>query len=201
MKNLTHTADFLSKSLEELGFVIMSKTSGKGLPLVAFRFATPAEGGKERHYDEFSLAHTLRSRGWVVPAYTMAPHTEQLKMLRVVVREDFSKSRCDMLVHDIKLVCGLLDETDRESVKKQEEYIKRHLTSAGRRNRNSKSHGNNSKAYKVGGSSHADVEYSLILNRMRSTRCKERRARRMPFVKIRCRNEMSHSSKIMTELS
>ncbi|KAI9170934.1 Glutamate decarboxylase [Paramyrothecium foliicola] len=147
MNNLTRTADYLSQSLEGLGFVIMSKTSGKGLPLVAFRFATAAEGGKDdRHYDEFALAHTLRSRGWVVPAYTMAPHTDQLKMLRVVVREDFSRSRCDMLLHDIKLVIGLLEDTDRETVKRQEEYIQTHLTSAGRRNRHPKS--NNSKAYK-----------------------------------------------------
>ena len=57
MCNLTRTADYLSDSLESLGFRIMSKRSGEGLPLVAFRFATAAEGGKDRHYDEFALAH------------------------------------------------------------------------------------------------------------------------------------------------
>lgn len=29
----------------------------------------------------------------VVPAYTMAPHAQTLKLLRVVVREDFSLQR------------------------------------------------------------------------------------------------------------
>ncbi|POR34570.1 Glutamate decarboxylase, partial [Tolypocladium paradoxum] len=133
MSNLTRTADYLTASLEALGFVIMSQRSGRGLPLVAFRFAGPKEGGKEdRHFDEFTLAHHLRSRGWVVPAYTMAPNTNKLKMLRVVVREDFSRSRCDMLIEDIKLCCGMLEETDRETVKRQEEYIKSHVTAGGR---------------------------------------------------------------------
>ncbi|EFY88156.1 hypothetical protein J3458_011745 [Metarhizium acridum] len=133
MSNLTRTADYLSNSLEKLGFIIMSKRSGEGLPLVAFRFPGPNEGGREdRHYDEFALAHQLRSRGWVVPAYTMAPNTNKMKMLRVVVREDFSRSRCDVLINDIKLCLGMLEEMDRETVKRQEEYIRTHLTSSGR---------------------------------------------------------------------
>ena len=78
MTNLTRTADYLSASLAELGFVSMSKTGGDGLPLVAFRL-NPEH---KRHYDEFAIAHQLRERGWVVPAYTMAPHSEKLKMMR-----------------------------------------------------------------------------------------------------------------------
>ncbi|PNY26669.1 Glutamate decarboxylase [Tolypocladium capitatum] len=133
MSNLTRTADYLTASLEALGFVIMSQRAGRGLPLVAFRFPGPDEGGEQdRHFDEFALAHNLRSRGWVVPAYTMAPNTNKLKMLRVVVREDFSRSTCDMLITDIKLCYGLLQETDRETVKRQEEYIKTHVMAGGR---------------------------------------------------------------------
>ncbi|EAQ84052.1 glutamate decarboxylase [Chaetomium globosum CBS 148.51] len=128
MSNLTRTANYLSDSLEALGFVIMSKKSGEGLPLVAFRLP-PQEG---RNYDEFSLGHALRSRGWVVPAYTMAPHTENLKMLRVVVREDFTKNRCDALIADIKLSQQLLEEMDRESIKKQQDFIHKHHTASGK---------------------------------------------------------------------
>ncbi|KAI0136832.1 pyridoxal phosphate-dependent transferase [Xylariales sp. AK1849] len=122
MSNLTRTADYLSESLEALDFIIMSKKSGEGLPLVAFRLS-PDEN---RSYDEFALAHKLRARGWVVPAYTMAPHTDNLKMLRVVVREDFSKNRCDALICDIKLVSSLLEKMDKDSIKKNEEFIREH---------------------------------------------------------------------------
>ena len=128
MSNLTRTANYLSDSLEALGFIIMSKKSGEGLPLVAFRLP-PQE---DRNYDEFSLGHALRSRGWVVPAYTMAPHTENLKMLRVVVREDFTKNRCDALIADVKLSQHLLEEMDRESIKKQQDFIHKHHTASGK---------------------------------------------------------------------
>ncbi|PQE29469.1 glutamate decarboxylase protein [Rutstroemia sp. NJR-2017a WRK4] len=123
MNNLTRTADYLSDSLEQLGFIIMSEKNGKGLPLVAFRI-DPKAG---KHYDEFAIAHQLRQRSWVVPAYTMAPNTENLKMLRVVVREDFSKSRCDSLLADIKLCCGVLDNMDKETIAKTHENIKTHV--------------------------------------------------------------------------
>ena len=44
----------------------MSKKGGDGLPLVAARI-DPERGVM---YDEFAIAHQLRERGWVVPAYT-----------------------------------------------------------------------------------------------------------------------------------
>ena len=132
MTNLTRTADYLSDSLQQLGFIIMSKKAGDGLPLVAFRF----DPKSKKHYDEFALAHQLRGRSWVVPAYTMAPHTEDLKMLRVVVREDFSKSRCDQLLCDIKLCVQVLDEMDKESIKKNQEYIHAHSTHSGKSRHN-----------------------------------------------------------------
>jgi len=132
MSNLTRTADYLSDSLEALGFIIMSKKSGEGLPLVAFRLPP----NEDREYDEFALAHQLRVRGWVVPAYTMAPHTDKLKMLRVVVREDFTKSRCEMLICDIRLSQQLLNDMDKESIRKQQEFIHKHHTASGKAQHN-----------------------------------------------------------------
>ncbi|KAI8960485.1 glutamate decarboxylase [Daldinia sp. FL1419] len=133
MSNLTRTADYLSEALRALGFVIMSKKSGEGLPLVAFRLPDTAV---ERNYDEFALAHKLRARGWVVPAYTMAPHTNNLKMLRVVVREDFTKNRCDSLIADIRYCQQLLDQLDKESIAKQEEFIRKHAMNSGQSKHN-----------------------------------------------------------------
>lgn len=118
MLNLTRIADYLARSLEQLGFIIMSKKSGDGLPLVAFRL-----NPENKHfYDEFAVAHHLRERGWVVPAYTMAPHSEGLKLMRVVVREDFSRSRCDSLVADFKGSLDNLNQLDAQKVKEQQEY-------------------------------------------------------------------------------
>lgn len=120
MLNLTRTADYLSAQLKHLGFIIMSQGGGNGLPLVAFRIDPDAD----HLFDEFTVAHQLRERGWVVPAYTMAPHSEKLKLMRVVVREDFSKNRCDSLVSDIKLALQVLGDMDRQTLEKYQECVK-----------------------------------------------------------------------------
>ncbi|KAI5208394.1 glutamate decarboxylase [Aureobasidium subglaciale] len=128
MFNLTRTADYLAASVEKMGFLLMSQTRGNGLPLVAFRL-NPDDG---HLFDEFAIAHQLRQRGWVVPAYTMAPHSEGLKMMRVVVREDFSRSRCDALIADIKLAMETLGKMDEKKVEEHKEHIKQHATATGR---------------------------------------------------------------------
>lgn len=59
-------------------FRILSKDNA--LPLVAFSLTkTVSKAGKEeaRQYTEFDLADKLRQRGWVLPAYTMAPDARQ----------------------------------------------------------------------------------------------------------------------------
>lgn len=124
MTNLTRTADYLAASLAQLGFLIMSKGNGQGLPLVAFRL----DPGKEKklHYNEFDVAHHLRERGWVVPAYTMAPHSEELKLMRVVVREDFSRARCDTLIMDIKNTLEVLNKTLPKDIASSTERTKTH---------------------------------------------------------------------------
>ncbi|RHZ70288.1 hypothetical protein CDV55_102633 [Aspergillus turcosus] len=117
MQNLTRTADHLAKQLQNLGFIIMSDGAGAGLPLVAYRLP-PDEN---RLWDEYALAHVLRQRGWVIPAYTMAPHSNQLKLMRIVLREDFSMDRCNVLVEDVKMAMKTLEEMDRSMI---EQYIR-----------------------------------------------------------------------------
>ena len=117
MLNLTRTSDYLAAQLKALGFIIMSPGGGRSLPLVAFRL-NPEDG---HEFDEFAIAHQLREHGWVVPAYTMAPDASKLKMMRVVVREDFSKQRCDSLVRDIKSAMETLTEMDAQMIQRYQE--------------------------------------------------------------------------------
>jgi len=109
MSNLTTISDYIAKSIAEMDdgkrFEILSEGGGKGLPLVAWKLKD--SDGK---FDEFAIAHALRSRGWIVPAYTMAPHSEKLKLLRVVIRSDFSRSRADNLLRDLRDTLAALDK-------------------------------------------------------------------------------------------
>ncbi|KZF24101.1 glutamate decarboxylase [Xylona heveae TC161] len=133
MLNLTRTADYLSRCLEDLGFLIMSQQGGRGLPLVAFRL-----NPEDNHlYDEFAIARQLRERGWIVPAYTMAPHSESLKMMRIVVREDFSRARCDQLLTDIKLAKQTLNNMDEKAIAERQRHIQENVTNSGRNRRSS----------------------------------------------------------------
>ncbi|KAF2719722.1 glutamate decarboxylase [Polychaeton citri CBS 116435] len=128
MLNLTRNADYLAAAVQQMGFLLMSKTRGTGLPLVAFRL-DPAHKHK---FDEFAIAHQLRERGWVVPAYTMAPHASELKMMRVVVREDFSRSRADALINDLKLALQELSKMDEQRLEQHKEHMQNHASRTGR---------------------------------------------------------------------
>lgn len=57
-------------------------------------------------------------------------------MLRVVVREDFSKSRCDQLLCDIKLCMELLEEMDKDQIKKHQDFVQKHVSHSGKSTHN-----------------------------------------------------------------
>ncbi len=68
---------------------------GSRFPIVALRADEPEA------IDLTELSHLLRERGWIVPAYTLPPNAEHITVLRMVVRESFSRDMADMLVHDV----------------------------------------------------------------------------------------------------
>lgn len=68
---------------------------GSRFPIVALTADDPQET------DLAALSHLLRERGWIVPAYTLPPNAEHITVLRMVVRESFSRDMADMLIHDL----------------------------------------------------------------------------------------------------
>jgi glutamate decarboxylase len=70
-------------------------TDGSEFPIVALRASDP------RATDLTQLSHLLRERGWIVPAYTLPPNAEHITVLRMVVKENFSRDMVDMLAHDV----------------------------------------------------------------------------------------------------
>jgi glutamate decarboxylase len=102
MKNCQENAMALKKGLEKTGkFNIVSKDNG--VPLVAFSLKD-----NSRH-NEFEVSDLLRRFGWIVPAYTMPPDAQHVTVLRVVIREDFSRTLAERLVLDIQKVLYELD--------------------------------------------------------------------------------------------
>jgi glutamate decarboxylase len=56
--------------------------------------------GEPQTPDLVKLSHLLRERGWIVPAYTLPPNAEHITVLRMVIKENFSRDMVDMLAHD-----------------------------------------------------------------------------------------------------
>ena len=75
------------------------------LPLVAFHLRADADVP----YDEFDIAWQLSAeRGWMLPAYTMPPKAEDVKMLRALVKLNMTRSLVSALADDIAAACETL---------------------------------------------------------------------------------------------
>ena len=101
MQGLAQTTEYLHQRIEAFErFEVLSQPNA--LPLVCFRLHD------ERPFTVFDLSDKLRERGWIVPAYTMAPNAEHVAVLRIVVREGFSRDMAEMLLDDLLRACEQL---------------------------------------------------------------------------------------------
>ncbi len=77
-------------------------SDGSELPVVAFQM-TAADGPSV-----YDVSEALRAHGWIVPAYRMPAGLEELAVLRVVVRNGFSRDMAAALVGDLRSVAARL---------------------------------------------------------------------------------------------
>ena len=80
---------------------------GSDFPIVAVRASDP------QTTDLVQLSHLLRERGWIVPAYTLPPNAEHVTVLRMVIKENFSRDMVDMIAHDVRLAMHTLGHGER----------------------------------------------------------------------------------------
>jgi glutamate decarboxylase len=96
-------ARWLASQIAEIGpFELIS--DGGGIPVFAFRLREGVEG-----YSVFDVSEMLRIKGWLVPAYRMPPAMEDVAVLRIVVRNDFSHDLGSMLFDDL---CWVVDRLE-----------------------------------------------------------------------------------------
>ncbi|KNA05853.1 hypothetical protein SOVF_186450 [Spinacia oleracea] len=115
MENCQENAMVLKAGLEKTGrFTIASKDNG--VPLVAFSLKD------NTFHNEFEISEMLRRYGWIVPAYTMPADAQHVTVLRVVVREDFSRTLAERLVLDITKVLNELDHLPSKNTNSQSHH-------------------------------------------------------------------------------
>ncbi|MBV9049981.1 MAG: glutamate decarboxylase [Solirubrobacterales bacterium] len=118
MHTMQANARKLAEDIAAIGdFTIIGNEGSEQLPLVAFQLA-----GAQR-YDEFDVASQLAAeRGWMVPAYTLPPDAEHIKIMRALVKQTLGRSLATALAEDLAQACATLKEkgslhhTDRKRV-------------------------------------------------------------------------------------
>jgi len=89
-------AQWLASEIAGMGpFELISV--GDGIPVFAFRLRDGIDA-----YTVFDVSETLRIKGWLLPAYHMPPAMDDVAVLRVVVRNDFSHDLGGMLLGDLR---------------------------------------------------------------------------------------------------
>jgi glutamate decarboxylase len=101
--NMLGNASALASQLEKIdGLELLN--DGSQFPIVALRATDPEA------IDLNELSRRVRERGWIVPAYTLPPNAQHITVLRMVVKENFSRDMVDMLAHDIRVAIKALSK-------------------------------------------------------------------------------------------
>jgi glutamate decarboxylase len=96
MQACRDNARWLAAQVAKLGpFELVS--DGGGIPAFAFTLREEVDS-----FSVFDVSEALRTRGWQVPAYRFPPALDELAVLRVVVRNGFSRDLAGMLVDDLR---------------------------------------------------------------------------------------------------
>jgi glutamate decarboxylase len=95
MTTVMDNARYLRAGLERLGG-LEALGAGDTFPIVAVRATDPTQ------LDVFALSDELRKEGWIVPAYTLPPDAEHIAVLRMVVKENFSRDLADLLLEHLR---------------------------------------------------------------------------------------------------
>lgn len=115
MENMSENAKYLSKKLKETGkFEIINKNTI--FPLVAVTL-------KDSNFTTYQLSDKLRERGWIIPAYTLPPNAEDITVLRMVIKETFSRDMVNMLFDDILDACGKIEDSFKEEHRKEDHSL------------------------------------------------------------------------------
>lgn len=105
MENIMSNARYLAQRvLDTGGFELL--TDVNFLPVVVLKLQD------DSRYTVFQICEILRERGWSVPAYTLPANAESIAVMRVVVKENFSRDMADIFTQDLANAIARL-ETDR----------------------------------------------------------------------------------------
>ena len=112
MENMQENAHYLASKLNGTNkFEVINK--GIIFPIVTVQL-------QNSDFTVFHLSEKLRQKGWIVPAYTLPANADDIAVLRMVVKESFSKDMVEMLFTDIMESIEKLEESEEERIKNKD---------------------------------------------------------------------------------
>jgi glutamate decarboxylase len=104
MTTLLSVKDYLVTQLEASG--TFQRVGQAGIPCACLRL-TDKPGG--RKYTVFDISERMREYGWFVPAYNLVPKADKIAVLRVIVREGFSRDAAERFAQEVGEVVKKLE--------------------------------------------------------------------------------------------
>ncbi|PKY12186.1 glutamate decarboxylase [Acidithiobacillus marinus] len=116
MSNLRDIASWLAGEIAQIA-PLRLLSDGTAIPVFAVRLAEP------QSYSVFDISERLRIRGWQVPAYTLPEDAEKVAVLRLVIREGFSRDMAELLLQDIKNTVAELEALPPANKKSDDQHF------------------------------------------------------------------------------
>jgi len=120
--NSSEVGKWLASEVKKLGiFKIIYNGSG-GIPGCTWTLASDAKV----NFDLYELAKDLRSRGWLIPAYSLPKNADHIVIQRILVKQNFTKDMASLLLEDIKRSIEHFKQDGIDSDKKEKRSIFNH---------------------------------------------------------------------------
>ncbi len=94
MLSIINNAKYLEQQIEDSGKFKILKTKSR-LPIVVFQL----KGGED--FTVFDVSYLMKERGWIISAYNLPANAQDVNLLRVVVRENFSHDIAGIFMKDL----------------------------------------------------------------------------------------------------
>ena len=93
--NVLSNAQALASRVDELEELELLNDASR-FPVIAARVRSGSD------LDLAAVSKRVRERGWIVPAYTLPADADHISVLRMVVKENFSRDMVDLLADDLR---------------------------------------------------------------------------------------------------
>lgn len=108
----TDSLEICSYLHSEIAKIPAFKNYSQELPNPLFIWHLDEEYDKTAKWTLYDLQYKLQQRGWMVPAYTLPAHLEQIVVMRIVCKQGLTRDMAGMLINDIKNAVDELEKLD-----------------------------------------------------------------------------------------